>query len=60
MLKQKMASNTLKSLELLKQKERLEEIKKVINEEVMSLKNNFNMVSRNVDDYEFVKAIQLC
>ena len=55
-----MALNTLKALKLLKQKEKLLEIKRIINEEVMSLRNNYNIIFRHIDDFEFIKAIQLC
>jgi len=41
-LKERMAQNTLRALELLAKKEQLNEIKRIINEEVISLRNSYN------------------
>ena len=59
-LKERMAQNTLRALELLAKKEQLNEIKRIINEEVISLRNSYNYVFRHIDEFDFVAAIKLC
>lgn len=56
-LKQKMALNTLQALELLERRKRLEEVKRIVTTEVISLRNTYNSVFRLIDDFEFVQAI---
>lgn len=52
-----MALNTLQALELLERKKRLEEVKRIVADEVISLRNTYNSVFRLIEDFEFVKAI---
>lgn len=56
-LKQKMAFNTLQALDLLERRKRLEEVKRIVTGEVISLRNTYNSVFRLIDDFEFVQAI---
>jgi hypothetical protein len=44
----------------LARKQKLQEIKRVIDEEVISLRDSYNKVHRHIDEFEFTKAIEIC
>ena len=52
-----MALNTIVALDLLERRKRLEEVKRVVAEQVVSLRNTYSLVFRLIDEFEFVQAI---